>query len=61
MLEIANASPVAIIRPDAAISSLRRSTLAPSRPMPSVIDAEPNSARVATMPTSNGPSPIAVR
>ena len=29
--------------------------------MPSVIEAEPNSASVATMPTSKGPSPIAVR
>ena len=42
--DAAKASPVATISPDAASSSLRWSSRAPSKPIASVISAEPSSA-----------------
>ena len=57
----AKARPVAMVRPQAPISRARWSNRAPTKPIPSVVSAEPSSASVATTPISKAPSPVATR
>jgi hypothetical protein len=53
--------PVAAISAQAAMRSVRGESRQPIMPMPSVVYADPSSARVATSPISNAPKPRAAR